>query len=486
MHYKQPKDRNSILLYPHIDLWVNSDSPVRLIDIVVEAFIAENEEHCSWGGKSITGCRSYSPSTMLKLLLYCYFNWIPGSRRMEKETYRNIEVIWLLGDLKPDFWTICNFRKENKELIRSAALALRKFLFAEGYADGKTIAFDGSKMKASAGWLMKSDKQLKSRIDNIEQTLEKYLDNTEEIDELEDRLDRESQDKEELMKRIDELEKEKTKLEELRKTLAESSKKHVSPTDPEASLMKSRDGNKACYNVQTGVDARHHMIVLAEVTNKECDFELLKPDFESLKEQLNINPQEIQADTGYGNVDQIREIEKSSSTICNIPIQEPLSKKKDKENGIVFKYDCDSDSYKCPNGRILRPYGKNAKRRRQLYNLYRCYDCSGCPMKDKCTASPKGRCIRVNINQDWINSYKARLNGQENIQKIKQRKTIVEHPFGTIKMMMGKMGFLLRSKYKVQIEVDLYSSVYNLKRLITIENMENLMNKIRGYHWKME
>jgi len=485
MHYKKPKDRNSLLLYPNINLWVESDSPVRLIDLVIEEFLRENEACCSWGGQNDTGCRSYSPSTMLKLLLYCYFNWIPGSRRMEKEAYRNIEVIWLLGELKPDFWTICRFRRENMELIRSAGLALRKFILAEGYADGKTIVFDGSKMKASAGWEMLSDKKLKSRIDNIDQTLEKYLDNTEEIDELEDRLDRESQDKEELIKRVDELEKEKAKLEELRKTLEESSKKYVSPTDPEASLMKSRDGKKACYNVQAGVDARHHMIVLAEVTNKECDYELLKPDYESLKEQLNINPREIQADTGYGNADQIREIEQSSSTICYVPIQEPLSKKNDRKNGIAFIYDSQNDCYKCPNGRILRSIGKNARRRSQLYNLYRCNDCSSCPIKDKCTASPKGRSIRINVNQSWLTSYKVRLNREENIQKLKQRKTIVEHTFGTIKMLMGKMGFQLRSKCKVQIEVDLYATVYNLKRLITIESMDNLINKVRMYNWKI-
>ncbi len=115
MHYKNPKDRNELLLYPNIELWVEQNSPVRLIDLVVEKFIIENEDACSWGGHSDQGCTSYSPSTMLKLLMYCYFNWIPGSRRMENETYRNIEVIWLLGDLKPDHWTICKFRRENED-----------------------------------------------------------------------------------------------------------------------------------------------------------------------------------------------------------------------------------------------------------------------------------------------------------------------------------------------------------------------------------
>ena len=101
---------------------------------------------------------------MLKLLLYCYFNWIPGSRRMEKETYRNIEVIWLLGSLKPDHWTICKFRRENKELIHKAAISFRKFLIDNGYIEGKTIVFDGSKMKAYASRDMLSEKSLSNRI----------------------------------------------------------------------------------------------------------------------------------------------------------------------------------------------------------------------------------------------------------------------------------------------------------------------------------
>jgi transposase len=84
MHYKKPKDRNNLLLYPNIDLWVDKDNPVRLIDLVVDKFIGENADDCTWGGHNDKGCTSYSPSTMLKLLIYCYLNWIPGSRRMDK------------------------------------------------------------------------------------------------------------------------------------------------------------------------------------------------------------------------------------------------------------------------------------------------------------------------------------------------------------------------------------------------------------------
>jgi transposase len=485
MHYKHPKDRDELLLYPNIDLWVGKDNPVRLIDLVVEKFINDNAADCSWGGHSAKGCTSYSPSTMLKLLLYCYLNWIPGSRRMENETYRNIEVIWLLGELKPDHWTICKFRRENDGLIRAVAIEFRRFLKENGYIDGKTVVFDGSKMKAYAGRDMYSEKKLKSRIENIERTLQKYLDNVEETDELEDRLERESQDKDDLIKKIKKLEHEKDKLEGFKKKLKESGKKYISPTDTDANLMKCRDGKMPCYNVQTGVDAKHHMIAIAEVSTDECDINLLKHDLEILKEQLEYAPKEIEADKGYGNINQIKDIQETSDTICYVPLQEQPSKKQDKENGIEFIYNTDNDTFTCSNNKILQIHSRDYKQGDQIYNVYKCHDCKGCPIKNKCTKSKTGRAIKVNVNHEWIDNYREWLEEEETIEKIKQRKTIVEHPFGTIKMIMGKFCFILRNKHKVQIEVDLYSTVYNLKRLINTENMTYLLQKVEKYNWKI-
>lgn len=485
MHYKEPKNRNELLLYPNIDLWVDQDNSVRLIDLVIEKFVKENPTMCSWGGHSDQGCTSYSPATMLKLLLYCYFNWIPGSRRMEKESYRNIEVIWLLGELKPDHWTICKFRRENKELIRSVAIEFRKFLMKSGYIDGKSIVFDGSKMKAYASRDVYSEKKLKTRIENIEQTLEKYLNNVEETDELEDRLEQESNDKDDLKKKIKKLEDEKEKLEEFKKQLKESGKRSISLTDPDANIMKCRDGKMPCYNVQTGVDTKHHMIALAEVTTDECDINLLKTDFKNLTEQLGFTPKEIEADKGYGNINQIKDIQETSDTTCYIPMPEPPTKKQDRENGIEFIYNTDNDTVTCSNNKILQIHSRDYKQGDQTYNIYKCHDCIGCPVKKKCTKSKTGRAVKVNVNHEWIDNYREWIGKMENMEKVKQRKTIVEHPFGTIKMIMGKFCFLLRKKHKVQIEIDLYSTIYNLKRLINIENMEYILQKVEKYNWKI-
>jgi len=403
---------------------------------------------------------------------------------MENETYRNIEVIWLLGDLKPDHWTICKFRRENKDLIRSAAIEFRKFLIASGFIEGKTLVFDGSKMKAYASRDVYTEKKLKSRIENIEQTLEKYLDNLEETDELEDRLEQESNDKDDLKKKIEKLENEKNKLEGFRKQLKESGKGYISPTDPDANLMKGRDGKMACYNVQTGVDAKHHMIAMAEVTTDECDINLLKPDVANLKAQLGITPDEIEADKGYGNATQIREIQETSGTTCYIPMQEPPTKKQDRENGIEFTYNADNDTFTCPNNKILQIQSRDYKQDGQTYNVFKCHECKGCPIKVKCTKSKTGRAIKVNVNHGWINNYREWIGKMKNMEKVQHRKTVVEHPFGTIKIMMGKFCFLLRKKHKIQIEVDLYTTVYNIKRLINIENMETLLQKVENYSWK--
>jgi transposase len=485
LHCKKPINRNELLLYPNIELWVDQDSPVRLIDKVVDSFINKNIESITYSGQTQKGCTSYGPGTLLKLLLYCYFNWIPGSRRIEKETYRNMEVIWLLGNLKPDHWTICKFKRENKDMIRTAAIEFRKFLLANGYIEGKTIVFDGSKMKAYAAREMYSEKTLNDRIKNIEDHLGKYLDNTEETDELEDRLENESKENQELKTKIRKLEQEKAKLEVLKVQLEKSGKNYISPTDPDSSLMKSRDGKMACYNVQTGVDAKRHMIVLAEATEDANDIRLLKDDFENIEVQLGLVPGEIIADTGYSNLNQIKEIEDTTGTNCIIPVQKSISKEQDKANGIEFIYDEQNDQYTCSNNKILRLHQTNKKCQNTVYNDYKCDDCGNCPLKNKCTKSKTGRIIEVNINQQWINDYKQRLAKPENRAKIKQRKTIVEHPYGTIKMIMGKFCFLLRKKHKVQIEVDLYSTVYNLKRLINIENMQDLISKVEKYDWKV-
>ncbi len=485
MHYKNPKSRSELVLFPQVDLWIDSNNSVRLIDTIIDSIIAKNPERFIWKGLKKSGCTSYSPSTMCKLLLYCYFNWISGSRRMEKETYRNLELLWLLGDLHPDHWTICSFRRENKAQIRLIAIEFRKFLKSSGYIEGKTIAVDGSKMKAYTSPDMFTEKSIINRMKNIEKQLEKYLNNIEEIDNLEDQLEEDQKVKKDLQGKITKLEKNKKKLKGINQQLKATGKKYLSPNDPDASLMKGRDGKKAYYNLQSGLCNKHKMIALADIYTDENDMDLLEGNYRNLKEQLDIVPENLEADTGYGNTNQIMKIEEETQTNCYIPIQEPVIKKIEKENNISFEYDHEKDELECTEGKRLKLLQRNYKQGNQLYNIYHCSDYQTCPIKKKCTKSKNARKVKRNIHQNWIDKYKCGLKTTYAKERIRERKSIVEHPFGTIKMMMGKHCFILTKKHKVQIEIDLYSTAYNLKRMLNIENLSTLMNQVKEYNWKI-
>ena len=167
MHFKEPRSKDEIMIFQSYDEWISKTNPVRLLDLLVDKIINANPEKFTWKGESTIGCKSYSPSIMLKLLLYGYLNNLPGSRRLERESYRNIELIWLLGELHPDHWTICSYRRENKEQIRFASLEFKKFLKSEGYIDGKTVAIDGSKFKAYTSREMLTVKSIERRLTKI-------------------------------------------------------------------------------------------------------------------------------------------------------------------------------------------------------------------------------------------------------------------------------------------------------------------------------
>jgi len=484
MHYKTPKNRNEIMLFPQVDLLISKDNDVRIIDKIIDQIIEANTAQFKWKGNNKKGCTSYSPQTMHKLIMYGYFNWISGSRRIEKETYRNIELLWLIGDLHPDHWTICEFRRDNKEQIKIIAIEFRKFLKAGGYIEGKQIAIDGSKVKANASRDMFSQQSIKKRLEHIDTLIKSYLDEFEEMDQLEEQLENDQKDKDNLQKTIEKLEKEKEELKQLNEQLLARGKRYIAPNDLDAELMKSRDGKMPCYNIQNGVDAKNKLIVFSQVTTEKTDINLLKNDLATLKEEINVIPTEVSADKGYANITQIKEAE-NNSIDCIIPIQKSHKKQADIKNNINFKYDSEKDHYICGENKILVLINQGKKHRNRIYNVYQCKECNNCLEREKCTSSKKGRIIKRDTQTDWIQKYKEKISAEISIQKIKERKTIVEHPFGTIKRIMGKVPLLLTGKDKVQIEIDLYSTVYNLKRMMNIEKFDIFSMKIEEYNWKM-
>lgn len=254
MAFIKGMDRNQKMMFPeYIDDYIDSNNPVRVIDAYVDTIdfkelgFTKSEEYRK-------GASGYYPGDVMKLYLYGYTHATRSSRRLERETYVNIEVIWLLRGLKPDFKTIADFRKENKEQIEKifkdfTLLCKQLNLFGE-----KLIAVDGTKIKASNSKRNNfSEKKIKRQLKYIEEKTKEYFDMLENNDKIEASNHRYST--EEIQKKINILKERKENYESMQNKLAESEENEISTVDPDSRLMDNKNnGTEVSYNIQIAVD----------------------------------------------------------------------------------------------------------------------------------------------------------------------------------------------------------------------------------------
>ena len=474
--------REQLMLPSSIDEYVSLDNIVRFIDAFVDKVLRACPELLSSKGKTETGRPSYSPNCLSKLLIYGYLHSVSSSRKLENETRRNLEVIWLMNNLSPDHWTISDFRKENKELIRRLTIDFRKFLKHCGYIKGKSISGDGTKVKAYASRDALSLKQIDKKLANAEKEIERYLSQLNENDSVENEQEDMLAMSEELKDKIVFLQKQVEELTSRKNILESAGEEWLSPTDTDARLMKSKDGFMPAYNIQSTIDNDTHFMTTCEVTNYPNDFHSLEENADTLNKQLNIIPETYLADGGYANEEEIQSLEKQNIE-CIVPFPSKNENKKiEQENGIFFTYDEKNDCFQCSQGEKLSLVEKNRKRKTHFFNKYQCKKCGQCPVKQYCTTSKTGRIIYRRLNGEWLTTYKIKSKTKDFKEKFKKRKCVVEHPFGTMKYLMGQIPILLRGKEKVQVEMDLYSTAYNLIRLKNTEVIPVLLAKLEKWH----
>lgn len=489
MHYITPKDRHQYTFMNNLDDLVSGDNEVRIIDLLIDTILSDNHQQIAsiiQKGLSPLGRKAYSPATLVKIYIYGYLNSINSSRRLEKECNRNIEMIWLTGNLKPDFKTISDFRRDHNELIEYIYSKFIKFLKDKHYVGANTIAIDGSRIKANTNRDMLSKEKLQKRIELVNQKMEEYLNiiRTNDLDEdlVEELTDYETSDKinQHLIEKIAQLQKQLEDYKSLNEKLENKDGNYISSSDKEANLMKSRDGYIPAYNVQIAVDSKNKMIVSTEVSTQPTDYNLLEPMVEKVKTELQTEVNEVFADKGYRNMEQIKRIEKLFVSKCYVPLIEKQTEK----NGIDFEYDEQGDEYICSQGKRLVLKQRNKYKRGALTDVYQGTECTGCPIRSECTKSKKGRIYHRYHDEEWRISYKNRLKQFTSVEKINIRKTLVEHPFGTFRYWMGKIPLKLRGKRKVSTELNLYSIAYNIRRLISISGIEQIMDEISEYKLK--
>jgi transposase len=461
------------LLPDCIDDYVGTDNPVR----VVEAFV-EHLDLREMGFESVdpeaTGRPAYHPSVMLKIYTYGYLNRVQSSRRLEHETQRNIELMWLTGRLMPDFKTIANFRKDNGRAIRRVCRQFIVLCRELNLFSHALVAIDGSKFKA----VNNRDKnftaaKMKRRMAAINESIERYLTSMDTADRAEPEVA--ARKKGRLQDKIDALKQQMEQLKTIEAQMNASPDKQVSLTDPDARSMKNREGGIVGYNVQTAVDAEHHLIVAHEVINEGVDRDQLSTMAEKAKEAIGAKELTVVADRGYFKSELILECMNSGITPLvpkSMTSNNRAEGRFDKQDFIYVALD---DEYRCPAGqRAIRRF--TTVEAGLTIHKYWTSACPRCPIKAKCTTSKYRRITRWE-HEVVLEAMQDRLDRKPDSMRV--RRQTVEHPFGTLKMWMGAAHFLTKTLPRVRAEMSLHVLAYNLKRLMQILGIGETLRVLR-------
>ncbi len=471
-------DRGQGTLFPErLDDYIGEDNPVRVIDVFVDELDLGGLGFGRVEPQAI-GRPAYHASVLLKLYVYGYLNRVQSSRRLEREAGRNVEVMWLTGRLAPDHKTIADFRKDNGPAIRKVcaqfvALCRQLDLFADA-----SVAIDGAKFKA----VNSRDKnftraKMKRRMEQIEESVERYLHQLDSADRQEPSLARTTK-QDRLTDKIAKLKEEMQRLTELEARMLATPAQQISLTDPDARSMATsgRGSGMVGYNVQTAVDTKHHLIAAHEVTNVGTDRAQLSHMAKKTKAALEADKLDVVADRGYFNGEEILACDEAGITVT---LPKPLtsgSKAKGRFGKQDFVYLAEDDVYRCPAGERLVYHYTNVEKGRTL-RRYWTNACQSCAIKDRCTTGKERRITRWE-HEHVLEAVERRLD--EHPEKMRERRETVEHPFGTIKSWMGSTHFQMKTLKRVSIEMALHVLAYNLKRVMNIIGISPLIEAMRA------
>ncbi|NTI32899.1 IS1182 family transposase [Rhizobium rhizogenes] len=475
-------DRSQLLLLPEaVDDYVGPDNPVRFIEAFVDGLDLNAAGFVRVAAKD-TGRPGYDPGDLLKLYTYGYLNRVRSSRRLEAESHRNVEVIWLLRHLKPDFRTIADFRRVNrsafKQVFREFVILCRQLdLFGR-----ELLAVDGTRIKA----VNNKDRNftrgaLTTFIREADEKLSDYMKRLDEGDAEEEASSSgsgSSRGDGKLAEKIAAIKGKRDRHKALLDELDRTGEDQISLTDPDARAMARMTKVGVGYNIQLAVDVKHKLIAEQEVSNQVLDMGLLAPTVEAAMDTLGVEKIEAIADRGYFKIEDIEACEKAGITaFVPKPVRGPAVAQGffSKEE---FRYDAEADVYTCPADQVLRPryYGKSRENVKVIY-CDRKVVCKTCGLRPSCTAKSYRGITRLE-NEAVLDRMADRLAARPGILDI--RRESVEHPFGTVKQWMYQGAFLMRRLENVRGEFSLTALAYNIKRAITIVGVPALISAVRA------
>ena len=469
MKYIQGQNRTQTYLFPFsLDEAIDPENEVRLIDLFVNSLKLED-----YGFKVEfieNGRPAYHPGDLLKLFIYGYLNRIRSSRALEKESKRNIELMWLLGSLHPDHNTIANFRRDNGRAIKKVFRETVRIAKYFNLIGGTLIAGDSTKLRAQNSKKNNfNQKKIDRHLEYIQNKLKEYNQALSQADgDTKDEIKKQKQHKE--------------KYHKLERQLKESGEVQVSTSDPDSRQMIIRNNiTEVAYNVQTTVDAKHNLPIDYKVTNHN-DSKAMGNMLQRAKTILRNNEFTALYDKGYHTGSEFDIANNLGiKVMVAIPAKPHSSQAPDPAYNVEnFYYNETENTYTCPQGHTLttnETWHKtdNGSRFQQFKTVH----CKGCPVRVKCTKSAKnGKIVQRRVYAQNIENNRRRIENNKAIYK--RRQAIVEHPYGTIKRQWG-YSYIMTKKYlhRASADVGLMMIAYNMRRIFNILGKEVLQKYLQ-------
>lgn len=490
MAHKEGQSREQMMLFPEsLDGAVGGDHPVRVIDAFVDSLDLA-QLGFSKVIAELLGRPPYAPGDLLKLYVYGYLNRVRSSRRLAAEAQRNIEVMWLTRRAAPAFKTVADFRKDHPKAIVGVCRAFVRFCREQALVGGRVLAIDGTKIDAVASRKqVVTPKTLAKASAAVDRKIAEYLAQMDEADRTEPAPETEG------VKVAIALAALRCRREKIQRQVEELSEQGLSQlvvTEPQARLMRTaRHGHQVAYNAQTVVDAEHKLVVAFELTNDGNDQCQLHPmalaGREAVAGETVTMPADAEgaigtaatsgtgqsvtvvADTGYSNGEHGQRCQDDGITAI-VPRAETVNPASSKHfTRDQFSYHAESDSWRCPAGETLTCQETSQAEQRKKYWTTAC---TGCALKPGCTQAEKRTIVR-HFYEDAREAMHQRAMSDPAWMAL--RRAVVEHPYGTIKWMMGYPRFLVRGLKKAGAELALSILGYNLKRVINILGVPALL-----------
>lgn len=494
--FKSGASREQASLLPaRVEDYVGADNPVRAIDAYVAALdlSAFGFRHADRGEG--VGQPPYDPADLLKLYLYGYLNGVRSSRRLEREGWRNVEVMWLLRQLRPGYRTIAAFRRENWSALKQVNRAFVLFARALGLVGGALVAIDGAFFDGNAGKAsVTTRKKLAKQLAALDLEIEAYGAALETNDAAEARQEtaraagpgpgpgpgsRESGP--DLAARAAALLAERAARQADLDRLEASGAAQLSRTDADARLLSKSGQVVAGYNVQAAVDDMHGLIVASEVVNDGNDSGQLHPTAAAAKEALGVASLQAVADSGYWNGPGLKACEEDGITAYVPPARRSgRLAAQGRFSHEDFAYDAEADVYRCPGGAALTPsegLKRNGDRLERRYTSRKAA-CDACALRARCLAAKaRTRTIQRWEHEDVLERHRARMD-QAGAAMMRRRAALAEHPFGTLKCRAGYRHFLVRGFDRVRGEWSLMALAYNFTRVLNILGIDRFLAEI--------